>query len=69
MDIYKITDKIPAGLEFLPNSSINVSYRWKMLDSEGNQTDDVTKAVMIVTDYLSDIDKNNIIIIRIYVIR
>lgn len=57
----EITDNIPEGLEFLPDSSVNVSYRWKMLDSEGNETDDVTKAVMIVTDYLSEADKNNII--------
>lgn len=57
----EITDNIPKGLEFLPNSSVNVSYKWKMLDSEGNETDDVTKAVVIVTDYLSNADKNNII--------
>lgn len=57
----EITDDIPEGLEFLPNSSVNVSYKWRMLDSEGNETEDVSKAVMIVTDYLSDSDKNNII--------
>ena len=57
----EITDDIPEGLEYLPNSSVNVSYKWKMLDSEGNETEDVSKAVMIVTDYLSDSDKNNII--------
>ena len=57
----EITDDIPEGLEFLPDSSVNVSYRWEMLDSEGNKTEDVSKAVMIVTDYLSDIDINNII--------
>lgn len=57
----EITDDIPEGLEFLPNSSINVSYKWKMIDAEGNETDDVSKAVIIVTDYLSDVDKNNII--------
>ena len=57
----EITDDIPAGLEFLPNSDINVSYRWKMLDKDGKETEDVTKAVMITTDYLSDRDSNNII--------
>lgn len=57
----EITDDIPKGLEFLPDSSINVSYRWKMLDSEGKETEDAAQAVIIVTDYLSDINKNNII--------
>ena len=57
----EITDDIPEGLEYLPNSSINVSYKWKMLDNEGNETDDVSKAVIITTDCLSDINKNNAI--------
>ena len=57
----EITDDIPEGLEFLPNSDINISYRWKMLDKEGNETEDVTKAVIITTDYLSNINPNNII--------
>lgn len=57
----EITDNIPEGLTFLPNSSVNVSYKWEMLDENGNVTDDVTKAVMIRTTYLSDANKNNII--------
>lgn len=57
----EITDNIPEGLEFLPNSDVNVSYRWKMIDKDGNETEDVTKAVIITTDYLSDRDKNNLI--------
>ena len=57
----EITDDIPEGLEFLPDSELNKLYGWRMLDSEGNETADVTKAVMIVTDYLSDKDQNNII--------
>ena len=57
----EITDNIPEGLEFLPESDINISYNWKMLDSEGNITEDISKASMIVTDYLSDADSNNII--------
>ena len=57
----EITDNIPQGLEFLPNSDVNVSYRWKMIDKDGNETEDLTKAVMITTDYLSDRDRNNII--------
>ena len=57
----EITDDIPKGLEFLPDSELNKLYGWRMLDSEGNETTDVAKAVMIVTDYLSDKDTNNII--------
>ena len=57
----EITDNIPEGLEFLPNSDINLSYRWKMLDKDGEETEDVTKAVMITTDYLSNRDPKNII--------
>ncbi len=55
----EITDTIPEGLEYLPNSSVNVGYRWKMIDSEGNETDEVEEAVKITTDYLSEIDVNN----------
>ena len=55
----EITDDIPEGLEFLPNSDVNIEYKWEMLDSEGNVTEDVSKAVMIVTEYLSDENKNN----------
>ena len=57
----EITDDIPEGLEFLPDSEINKLYGWRMLDSEGNETENVTKAVMIITDYLSDKYENNII--------
>lgn len=57
----EITDNIPEGLEFLPNSDVNVSYKWKMIDKDGNETADVTKAVIITTDYLSEKDKNNLI--------
>ena len=50
----EITDNIPEGLEFLPESEINTAYEWKMLDKEGNITGDISNAVMITTDYLSD---------------
>jgi len=48
-----VTDDIPEYLEFLPENATNVAYRWKMYDKDGNETDDVTKADKIVTDYTS----------------
>ena len=48
----EITDDIPDGLEFLPENELNKTMNWKMIDEEGNETDDVTKAVKITTDYL-----------------
>ncbi len=49
----EITDNLPEGLLFLPENQLNKDYRWKMIDSEGKETQDVTKAVKITTDYLS----------------
>ncbi len=49
----EVKDNIPDGLEFLPEDKINKEYRWKMLDENGNETQDVEKAKYIVTDYLS----------------
>ena len=49
----EIKDDIPDGLEFLPDDEVNKEYRWLMLDEEGNETDDVTKAKYITSDYLS----------------
>lgn len=49
----EITDDIPTGLEFLPDNELNKKMRWKMIDSEGKETKDVSKAVKITTDYLS----------------
>ena len=55
MDGYakEITDNLPQGLEYLPQHETNKQYRWIMLDKEGKQTTDVTKATKITTDYLS----------------
>ncbi len=50
----EITDDIPEGLEFLPQNETNTTYRWKMLDENEKQTDDVSKAKYLVTDYLSE---------------
>lgn len=49
----EITDDLPEGLEFLPANSINKQYRWIMRDENGNEVDDVSKAKIITTDYLS----------------
>ena len=48
-----IKDDVPDGLQFLPDNTINKTYRWVMYDSQGNQTNDATQAKYITTDYLS----------------
>ena len=61
-----IKDDIPEGLEFLPDHETNTEYDWKMLDKDGNETNDVTKAVSIVTDALSrekETDSNKTLLI------
>ena len=50
----EITDDVPEGLEFLVDNETNIEYRWKMLDENQEETDDVTKAKYIITDYLSE---------------
>lgn len=54
----EIEDDIPDGLIFLPENSTNIEYRWKMYyyDEKNNlvETDDVEKAQIIRTDYLSE---------------
>ena len=49
----EITDDIPEGLEYLPENETNIEYRWVMYDKEGNETEDVSEAESIKTDYLS----------------
>ena len=49
----KVSDDIPEGLEYLPNNELNKEYRWIMYDAEGKETEDVSQAVKITTDYLS----------------
>ena len=49
----KIKDDIPEGLEFLPDNETNKTYRWIMLDKNGNETEKVEDAKSIQTDYLS----------------
>ena len=49
----QIKDNIPDGLEFVPTDETNIEYRWIMLDEDGNETKDVSRAKYITTDYLS----------------
>ena len=48
-----IKDDIPEGLEFVKDSEVNKEFRWKLVDENDEETDDVTKAKYIVSDYLS----------------
>ncbi len=54
----QVKDDLPEGLEFLPENETNKEYRWIMLDEEQNETEDITKAVSISTDYLSKAQEN-----------
>ena len=47
----EITDDLPEGITFLPNNETNKTYRWKMYDKDGKETDNVADAVKIKTDY------------------
>ena len=53
----EVEDDIPEGLVFLPDESLNKTFRWKMYyrNDDGNlvETDDAAKAKVIRTDYLS----------------
>ena len=49
----EVSDDLPEGITFLPQHTINTKYRWKMVDSNGQETTDVKKAKRIKTDYLS----------------
>ena len=49
----EITDDIPDYLEYLPVNETNTKYLWKMYDEDGNETQDVSKAVKVKTTYLS----------------
>ena len=49
----EIKDDIPEGLEFLPDNTTNINYRWVMYNANGEVTENVAEAVTIRTDYLS----------------
>lgn len=62
----EIIDNIPEGLEFVVDNNINEKFGWVMLDKEGNKTIDPSKAVKVMTKYLSKeednvLGKNNLI--------
>ena len=54
----RIIEYIPDGLVFLPENETNKEYEWKTYteDKNGNliETEDITKATVIATDYLTD---------------
>lgn len=50
----EISDDIPDGLVFLPEYQTNKDYKWRMIDKDGNETDDPLKAVEIRTTYLEN---------------
>lgn len=50
----EISDDIPDGLAFLPEHNLNKQYAWKMYDVNGEETNDVSKAVEIRTRYLEN---------------
>ena len=56
----EVKDDIPDGLEFLPNNTTNIEYRWIMLDENREETTDASKAKYIVTDYLSKEQEANL---------
>ena len=58
-----IKDEIPEGLQYITNDATNTTYGWKMLDADGKETSDVSKAKYVTTDYLSkEKSENNLIV-------
>ena len=49
----QIKDDIPDGLEFVPDNETNKLYEWHLIDENGNEVTDVSKAKCVVTNYLS----------------
>ena len=49
----EIEDDIPEYLEYLPQDTTNIEYKWEMYDKDGNKTDNVEDAVIVRTTYLS----------------
>ena len=50
----EITDTIPEGLEFDPESENNKTYEWKMYDKDGKETENKSEAKTVKTTYLAD---------------
>ena len=49
----EVKDDMPEGLEFIPDNTTNINYRWVMYNARGEVTENVAEAVSIRTDYLS----------------
>ena len=49
----EVKDDVPEGLEFLPENTTNINYRWVMYNEQGEVTENPEEAVSIRTDYLS----------------
>ena len=61
--VNEIKGTLEEGVLFDKDNPINKKYGWKMLDENGNETEDVQKAKFIITDYLSkekDAENNKI---------
>ncbi len=58
----EIADNIPEGLIFIPDNDTNLEYGWKMYDNSGKETENVSEAVEVRTQYLSkENSENNLI--------
>lgn len=51
----EVKDDVPEGLEFLPENTTNINYRWVMYNEAGEVTENPAEAVSIRTDYLSKV--------------
>ena len=49
----EVKDDVPEGLQFLPDNTTNINYRWVMYNEAGEVTENVEEAKTIRTDYLS----------------
>lgn len=49
-----VSDDIPVGLVYIPDNETNRTYRWKMIDANGEETTNIQEAVRLTTDYLSE---------------
>ena len=49
----EIKNDIPDGLEFLPDDETNKQYKWKIYDSDGQETTEIDKCAYVKTTYLS----------------
>lgn len=49
----EITDDIPEYLEYIPDETTNIEYKWKMYDKDEKETTNVEDAVKVKTTYLS----------------